>query len=75
VVTEFHEAQMDKNGVPYGPRGRAIYSRRMMSADPLYRYHLSLWRHVYGRRITGDLQRAFSPERGLSGDIDSQRNV
>jgi short-subunit dehydrogenase len=33
VVTEFHEAQMDKNGVPYGPRGRAIYTRRMMSAD------------------------------------------
>jgi len=33
VVTEFHEAQMDKYGVPYGPRGRAIYSRRMMSAD------------------------------------------
>lgn len=33
VVTEFHEAQMDKHGVPYGPRGRAIYSRRMMSAD------------------------------------------
>jgi short-subunit dehydrogenase len=33
VVTEFHEVQMDKNGVPYGPRGRAIYSRRMMSAD------------------------------------------
>jgi short-subunit dehydrogenase len=33
VVTEFHEAQMDKNGVPYGPRGRAIYSRRMMSAE------------------------------------------
>jgi short-subunit dehydrogenase len=33
VVTEFHEAQMDKNGVPYGPGGRAVYSRRMMSAD------------------------------------------
>ena len=33
VVTEFHEAQMDKYGVAYGPRGRAIYSRRMMSAD------------------------------------------
>ena len=31
VVTEFHEAQMDKNGVPYRHRGRAIYSRRMMS--------------------------------------------
>jgi short-subunit dehydrogenase len=33
VVTEFHEAQIDKNGVPYGPGGRAVYSRRMMSAD------------------------------------------
>lgn len=33
VITEFHEAQMDKNGVPYGSRGRAIYTRRMMSAD------------------------------------------
>jgi short-subunit dehydrogenase len=33
VVTEFHEAQLDKNGLPYGPRGRANYSRRRMSAD------------------------------------------
>lgn len=33
VVTEFHEAQMDKNGVPRGPRGRAFYTRNMMTAD------------------------------------------
>jgi len=33
VVTEFHEAQMDKNGVPKGSAGRAIYSKKMMSAD------------------------------------------
>ena len=33
VVTEFHEAQLDKNGVPRGARGRAIYSKKMMSAE------------------------------------------
>ena len=33
VVTGFHEAQMDKHGVPKGPGGRAIYSRNMMSAE------------------------------------------
>jgi short-subunit dehydrogenase len=33
VVTEFHEAQMDKDGVPKGPRGRAIYSKNTMTAD------------------------------------------
>jgi short-subunit dehydrogenase len=33
VVTEFHEAQMDKNGVPRGARGRAIYTNKMMTAD------------------------------------------
>jgi short-subunit dehydrogenase len=33
VVTEFHEAQMDKNGVPHGARGRTIYSKRTMTAD------------------------------------------
>jgi short-subunit dehydrogenase len=32
VMTEFHEAQMDKNGVPRGERGRAIYTRNMMTA-------------------------------------------
>ena len=47
VVTEFHEAQMDKNGVPYGPRGRAIYSRRMMSADRCAEITL---RAAYNRR-------------------------
>jgi short-subunit dehydrogenase len=33
VVTGFHEAQLDKAGVPHGPRGRAIYTPKMMSAD------------------------------------------
>jgi short-subunit dehydrogenase len=33
VTTEFHEAQMDKNGVPRGPRGRAFYTKRTMSSD------------------------------------------
>ena len=33
VVTEFHEAQMDKNGVLRGARGRAIYTKKMMTGD------------------------------------------
>lgn len=33
VVTEFHESQMDKNGVPIGERGRAIYTQKMMTAE------------------------------------------
>ncbi len=33
VVTEFHEAQMNKEGMPRGARGRAIYTNRMMTAD------------------------------------------
>ena len=33
VVTEFHEAQMNKAGVPRGPRGRTIYTNKMMSAE------------------------------------------
>jgi short-subunit dehydrogenase len=33
VVTEFHEAMLDKNGVPRGSRGRAIYTRNMMTAE------------------------------------------
>ena len=33
VVTEFHESQMNKDGVPRGAQGRAIYSRRMMTAE------------------------------------------
>jgi len=33
VVTGFHEAQMDKDGVPRGERGRAIYSKNMMTAE------------------------------------------
>ncbi|UCD97826.1 MAG: SDR family oxidoreductase [Chloroflexota bacterium] len=33
VVTGFHEAQMDKDGVPRGARGRAIYSKNMMTSE------------------------------------------
>ncbi len=33
VVTGFHEAQMDKNGIPKGSRGRAIYSKKTMTAE------------------------------------------
>jgi short-subunit dehydrogenase len=32
VVTGFHAAQLDKDGVPKGPSGRAIYSKNMMTA-------------------------------------------
>lgn len=33
VVTGFHEAQMDKDGTPRGPAGRAIYSKNAMTAE------------------------------------------
>jgi short-subunit dehydrogenase len=33
VVTGFHEAQMDKDGVPKGPSGRAFYTEKMMTAE------------------------------------------
>ena len=33
VVSEFHEAQLNKHGVPRGPRGRAIYTNKMMTAE------------------------------------------
>jgi short-subunit dehydrogenase len=33
VATEFHEAQLDKDGAPRGPRGRAYYTKRTMTAD------------------------------------------
>lgn len=32
VVTEFHEALLDKNGTPRGASGRKIYHKRMMTA-------------------------------------------
>jgi short-subunit dehydrogenase len=32
VVTEFHESQMNKDGLPQGERGRALYTKKMMSA-------------------------------------------
>lgn len=33
VVTEFHEALLDKSGTPRGKQGRAIYTKRMMTAE------------------------------------------
>jgi short-subunit dehydrogenase len=33
VATEFHESMMDRNGRPRGAGGRAIYTRRTMTAD------------------------------------------
>ncbi len=33
VATEFHEAQLDKDGVRRGPRGRAYYTRRTMTSE------------------------------------------
>jgi short-subunit dehydrogenase len=33
VVTEFHEVQMNKDGVQRGSRGRDLYTSKMMSAD------------------------------------------
>ena len=33
VVTEFHERFVNKEGKPTGPRGRAIYTKRTMTAD------------------------------------------
>ncbi len=33
VATEFHEAQLDKEGMPRGVRGRAYYTKKTMTAD------------------------------------------
>src|SRR5512139_1017772 len=33
VATEFHEAQMNKDGVPRGPQGRMLYTKKTMSAE------------------------------------------
>lgn len=33
VVTEFHEAMLDKTGMPRGQQGRAIYTKKMMTAE------------------------------------------
>jgi short-subunit dehydrogenase len=33
VATEFHEAQLTKEGVPRGPRGRAFYTKKTMTSD------------------------------------------
>jgi short-subunit dehydrogenase len=33
VATEFHEAQMDKNGIPRGSKGRAYYNETTMTAE------------------------------------------
>lgn len=33
VITEFHERQMEKDGTPRGPRGRSLYTKKMMTAE------------------------------------------
>jgi short-subunit dehydrogenase len=33
VATEFHESQLNKDGVPRGARGRAYYTKRTMTSD------------------------------------------
>jgi hypothetical protein len=33
VATEFHESQLDKNGVARGALGRAYYTKRTMTSD------------------------------------------
>ncbi len=33
VATEFHESQLNKDGVPRGERGRAYYSKKTMTSD------------------------------------------
>jgi short-subunit dehydrogenase len=33
VATEFHESQMNKDGIPRGERGRAYYTKKTMTAD------------------------------------------
>jgi short-subunit dehydrogenase len=33
VATEFHEMQLNKDGVPRGSRGRGLYTKKTMSAD------------------------------------------
>ena len=33
VVSEFHEAMLDKYGIARGKQGRAIYTKQMMSAE------------------------------------------
>jgi short-subunit dehydrogenase len=33
VATEFHEAQLTKEGMPRGQRGRAYYTKKTMTSD------------------------------------------
>jgi short-subunit dehydrogenase len=33
VATEFHESQLDRDGLPRGERGRAYYTKRTMTSD------------------------------------------
>ena len=33
VISEFHEAYLDKNGQPRGKQGRALYTKNMMTAE------------------------------------------
>jgi short-subunit dehydrogenase len=41
VATEFHEAQMNRDGVPRGERGRAYYTKRTMTSDQCARIVLN----------------------------------
>ena len=41
VATEFHEAQLTKEGVPRGTRGRAYYTKRTMTSDQCARIILN----------------------------------
>lgn len=41
VATEFHESQMNKDGVPRGERGRAYYTKKTMTSDQCARIVLS----------------------------------
>lgn len=47
VATEFHEMQMNKDGVPRGPRGRAYYTKNTMTSDQCARIILNA---AYKRR-------------------------
>jgi short-subunit dehydrogenase len=45
VVSEFHESYLDRDGRPKGPAGRALYTKRTMTADGCARITLEAARH------------------------------
>ena len=47
VVSEFHEAQLNRRGIPVGPRGRALYTKRTMTSEKCARMTL---RAAHARR-------------------------